>query len=821
MHIKTTYRIDGMTCAACAATVERLTQRLDGVLSVRVNLNTQKMQIEYDDAQVTQKEIFAKIRKAGFTPEIDLEEKKVIIPIKGMECAACAQAVDRVISKLDGILEISVNGLTKKALIKYDSKKVRLSEIKGAIIKAGYEPAEIERNLEEEKASIQNLEEKKLWFRLKIAIVFVIPLLYVSMGHMIGLPIPQLIDPMTAPLAFALTQLGLLIPIVVVGRHFYSRGFKTLFLGHPNMDSLIAVGTSAAILYGIVAAYQIAVGDVHYVMELYIESAGTIIALMLLGKSLEHRSKGKASEAIKKLMGLRPKEAVVVHGKEEIRIPIDEVEAGDIVLVKPGEKIPVDGRVVAGRSAVDESMISGESLPVEKELGSLVVGASINKNGLLKIETTHVGEETTLAKIIELVEEAQGSKAPIAKLVDVISGYFVPIVIVIAVLAGLGWYLATSNLELTLKVFITVLVIACPCALGLATPTAIMVGTGKGADEGVLIKSGIALETAHKIDTIVFDKTGTITQGKPKVTDLIIIGDEDKSDVLKWIASAEKGSEHPLGEAIVEEADSAKLELVAVKDFSAISGQGIKARVDEHELLLGNEKMMHSFNISRCGFERGHELASQGKTPMFIAIDGKYMGIVAVADTVKSDSKRAIQQLQDMGIKVVMITGDHQKTAEAIAKEVGIDWVIAEVLPEDKSKEVKSLEEKGYRVAMVGDGINDAPALAQADVGIAIGSGTDVAMESADIVLMKDSLVDVVKAIELSQATIKNIKQNLLWAFGYNVAGIPIAAGVLHIFGGPLLNPMIAAAAMSFSSVSVIANALRLKNFQSKLSGEE
>jgi Cu+-exporting ATPase len=817
MQIKTTYRIDGMNCAACSSNVERITKKLEGVNSVSVNLNTKKMQIEYDNQKISKNKIFTKIEKAGFIPSDDIEGKKVVIPIEGMRCAACANTVEKSILKLDGIIEVTINTLVNKAYITYDAKKVRLSEIKRAIVKVGFEPKEIEREVINEIDKSQKSEEDIMWFRFRIAIGFVIPLLYISMGHMIGLPIPRFLNPLDNPLNFAIAQFILLVPIVIVGRHFYSRGFKTLFKGHPNMDSLIAVGTSAAIIYGIVATYQIAIGQVHYVHDLYIESAGTIIALIMLGKSLEHRSKGKASDAIKKLMGLRPKEAIVLHGEEEICIPIDEVEVGDIVLVKPGEKIPVDGRVVEGNSSVDESMISGESIPVEKKIGSNVVGASINKNGLLKIETTHVGQETALAKIIDLVEQAQGSKAPIAKLADIIAGYFVPIVITIAILSGLGWYLAEGDLELTLRVFISVLVIACPCALGLATPTAIMVGTGKGADEGVLIKSGVALETAHKIDTIVFDKTGTITEGKPIVTDFIVNNYEEK-EVLKWIASAEKGSEHPLGEAIVNKAHTEKIELINnIKSFKAISGQGIKAIVEGKELLLGNEKMMRANNIEECDYSKGQSLASQGKTPMFIAIDKIYVGIIAVADTVKDDSKKAIEHLKNMGIQVAMITGDHKKTAEAIAKQVGIDLVIAEVLPADKSKEVKILQEKGYKVAMVGDGINDAPALAQADIGIAIGSGTDVAMESADIVLMKDSIVDVIKAIELSKATIRNIKQNLFWAFGYNTVGIPIAAGILYIFNGPLLNPMIGAAAMSFSSVSVVTNALRLRNFKSSL----
>lgn len=813
MLVNKSYKVDGMSCAACSAAVERVTKKLDGVESVSVNLNMKKMQIEYDEDKVSREDIFAKIEKAGFKPSEDAEVKKVTIPIEGMTCAACAQAAEKEIKKLEGVQEVTVNALANKAYVTYDVKVVRLSQIKKAIVKAGYEPKEIEKDNTLQEQDQGAKEENTMWFRFKIAIAFVIPLLYVAMGPMIGLPLPDIISPDVNPLHFAIAQFVLLIPIVVVGRHFYTRGFKTLLTGHPNMDSLIAVGTSAAIIYGIIATYKIAGGDLHFVHELYIESAGTIIALIMLGKSLEHRSKGRASEAIKKLMGLRPKEAIVLHGDEEINIPIDEVEVGDIVLVRPGEKIPVDGIVVDGSSSVDEAMITGESIPVEKHMDSTVIGASINKNGLLKIKTTKVGSETALSKIIQLVEQAQGSKAPIAKLADIIAGYFVPVVIGISLVSAIAWYITTRDIELTVKVFISVLVIACPCALGLATPTAIMVGTGRGADEGVLIKSGVALETAHKIDAIVFDKTGTITEGKPKVTDLIC-EKYDENDLIRWIASAEKGSEHPLGEAIVKRAQSEGVEFSEVKDFEAISGQGIRASIEGKSIFLGNDKMMNAFNIQSVDFEKGNELASDGKTPMFIAVDGGYAGIVAVADTVKADSKKAIEKLQSMGISVAMITGDHKITADAIARRVGVDRVIAEVMPADKALEVKKLQIEGFKVAMVGDGINDAPALAQADIGIAIGSGTDVAMESADIVLMKDSIVDVVKAIELSKATIKNIKQNLFWAFAYNTAGIPVAAGVLHIFGGPLLNPMIAAAAMSFSSVSVVTNALRLKNFK-------
>lgn len=691
---------------------------------------------------------------------------------------------------------------------------MRLSEIKQAIKKAGYTPLEIEKIEFEEQEDRTQKEIRIMWLKFKVAISFVIPLLYIAMGHMLGLPLPELLHPSHHPLNFAMAQIILLIPIVIAGYKFYTVGFKTLLSGHPNMDSLIAVGTGAAIIYGIIATYMIAIGHTEYVKDLYFETAGTIIALIMLGKSLEHRSRGKTSEAIKKLMGLQPKEATVLHGDEEINIPIDEVEIDDIVLVKPGEKIPVDGIVVEGYSSVDESMLTGESIPVEKQVDSTVVGASINKNGMLKIRTSKVGADTALSKIIQLVEQAQGSKAPIAKLADIISGYFVPIVIAIAIVAGITWYFITGDQSFALRIFIAVLVIACPCALGLATPTAIMVGTGKGADNGVLIKSGTALETAHKIDAIVFDKTGTITEGKPQTTDIVTINGFDEDDVLRMTASAEKVSEHPLGEAIIQEAEKRGLELTKVSDFEAIPGHGIRVTVEGKKLTIGNERMMSRDNIEMTLRDTSLQLAKQGKTPMYVAIDNILAGIIAVADIVKPDSASAIKALHNLGIKVAMITGDHRDTAEAIASTVGIDIVLAEVLPEDKATEVAKLQEQGYRVAMVGDGINDAPALAQADVGIAIGSGTDIAMESADIVLMKSSLEDVVTGIQLSQATIRNIKQNLFWAFAYNTAGIPLAAGVIYALGGPLLNPMFAAAAMSFSSVSVVTNALRLRGFK-------
>ena len=622
---------------------------------------------------------------------------------------------------------------------------------------------------------------------------------------------------MTHATTFAMVQLILTLPVLYVGREFFTVGFKALFKGHPNMFSLVALGTSAAFVYSLYGTVMIFLGDTSFTMALYYESAGVILTLIALGKYFEAVSQGKTSDAIKKLMGLAPKTAHILRDGAEIEVPVDAVQLDDIVIVRPGDKIPVDGVIVSGSSSVDEAMLTGESLPVEKKVGDAVIGASINKNGSFQFKATKVGKETALAQIIQLVEDAQGSKAPIAQLADKISGVFVPIVIGLAVLSGLAWFfLGQESWIFALTINISVLVIACPCALGLATPTAIMVGTGKGAENGVLIKSGDALETTHKIQTIVFDKTGTITEGKPVVTDILVADSAlSEAELLTLAASAEQGSEHPLGEAIVGAAKERQLPLAEGSDFSAIPGHGIRVTVNERVLLLGNIKLMKEEGIELSTFvQQADRLAEEGKTPMFVAKDGSFAGIIAVADTVKDSSQTAIARLHKMGIEAVMITGDNKRTAEAIAKQVGIDRVLSEVLPEDKALEVKKLQAEGKKVAMVGDGINDAPALAQADVGIAIGSGTDVAMESADIVLMRSDLMDVPTAVELSKATIKNIKENLFWAFAYNTLGIPVAMGVLHLFGGPLLSPMIAAAAMSFSSVSVLLNALRLKGFK-------
>ncbi|WP_305303186.1 heavy metal translocating P-type ATPase [Romboutsia ilealis] len=812
LNNKETYKIGGMTCASCAKAVERVTKKLDGVENVSVNIATEKLNIEYDKQKVSFDDIKSAIEKAGYSI-IEDHKNTLEIKIGGMTCASCAKAVERATKKLDGVENASVNIATEKANIEYDSSKVKLSQIKSAIEKAGYSIIEEKKEaLVDEDKIRKEKEMKTLFTKFIIAVGFSIPLFYIAMGPMISKPfgpwpVPSIIDPMMNPLNYALIQMILVIPVMMAGYKFYINGFKSLINKNPNMDTLVAIGTSAAFLYSVYTTFKIAtttreVGHGHH--QLYFESAGIIIALILLGKYLESRSKGKTGEAIKKLMGLQPK------------IPIDEVEVGDIIIVKPGSKIPVDGIVVEGHTSVDESMLTGESIPVEKNVGDNVTGASINKNGVIKFRAEKVGSDTALAQIIKLVEDAQGKKAPIAALADTVSGYFVPAVIIISLVSAALWFIVgNKDLEFVLTIFISVLVIACPCALGLATPTAIMVGTGKGAENGILIKSGEALEMAHKVDTVIFDKTGTITEGKPTVTDIIATNNIDERYLLQLASSAEKGSEHPLGEAIVKYGEESNIEFKNVENFKAIPGHGIEVTIDGDIVLLGNKKLMNDKNIDLGDLElKSDELALLGKTPMYIVVDNTLCGIIAVADTVKENSKKAIEKLHEMGIKVAMVTGDNKKTADAIAKEVGIDIVVSEVLPRDKSNEVKKLQEKGKFVAMVGDGINDAPALAQADIGIAIGSGTDVAMESADIVLMKSDLIDVPTAIKLSHETIKNIKQNLFWAFGYNTIGIPIAAGLLYIFGGPLLNPMFAAAAMSLSSVSVVTNALRLKNFK-------
>ena len=804
------FKINGMTCSACANRIEKVVSKMEGVEEANVNFATETLTVNYDDKIITQEDIEQKVEKIGFKIQknIQLHNYK----IEGMTCSACANRVEKVTKKMSGVENAVVNFATEKLSISYDADVINFGDIKAKVEKAGYKLIrEDEQKVEEKKKKLD--EKGKLLWRLILSLIFALPLLTITMGHMVGMPLPNIMDPMMNPLNFAIIQLVLTIPVMIIGYKFYYIGYKNLFKLSPNMDSLIAIGTSAAFIYSLYGTYKIYTGDGSYAMSLYYEAAVTILALITLGKYLEAISKGKTSQAIKKLMGLAPKTATIVRDGKELVIPIDEVIVGDIVIVKPGEKLPVDGEVIEGSTSVDEAMLTGESIPVEKTIGSKVIGASINKTGFIKYKATKVGKDTALSQIIKLVEDAQGSKAPIAKMADIIASYFVPIVIGLAILASIGWLIAGESGVFALTIFISVLVIACPCALGLATPTAIMVGTGKGAEYGVLIKGGEALEVTHQIDTIVFDKTGTITEGKPVVTDIITTTISEE-ELLSIAASSEKGSEHPLGEAIVKGAEERNIKFKEISNFKAIPGHGIQVEIEGKVILLGNKKLMNknSIEVGDLGV-KSDKLANEGKTPMYIAINNKLEGIIAVADTVKPSSKEAIENLHKMGIKVAMITGDNKKTADAIAKQVGIDIVLAEVLPEDKANEGKKLQEKGSKVAMVGDGINDAPALAQADIGIAIGTGTDVAIESANIVLMKGDLKDVATAIKLSKATIRNIKQNLFWAFGYNVLGIPVAMGVLHIFGGPLLNPMIGAAAMSLSSVSVLANALRLRGF--------
>ena len=753
-----------------------------------------------------------------------MSEKKEY-KLSGMTCAACAMTVEMAVKDLETVEDVSVNLATERLSLVpkagFDSQQVL-----DAVAEAGYQAEEKGKNKpsdvnEEAVARAQILRRKKQ--ELLILLFTALPLLYISMGSMIGLPLPSFLDHMAHPLVFVLSQLLLTLPAVWIGRGFYQRGFRNLIKRHPNMDSLIAVGTSAAFFYSLYSVSQVFRGHHAFVHQLYFESVAVIIALVLLGKYLESSAKGRTSQAIQSLLELVPSQATVIRYGEAVTIDTEDIRVGDIIRIKPGERMPVDGLVTDGQTFVDESMMTGESVPIEKKVGDTITSATINQNGSIDYQAIRVGSDTTLAQIVRLVEEAQGSKAPIAALADKISLYFVPIVLSLATLSAFGWYfLAGESLSFSLSIFIAVLVIACPCALGLATPTAIMVGTGKGAENGILIKSGQALEAAYQLDTIVLDKTGTITVGKPSLTDLVPLGAFNRSDLLQLIASAEQHSEHPLAQAILEAAQQEELDLLPVSYFEAIVGRGLSAQVEGKHLLVGNESLMKEKNIDSSAFqEQLLELSKEGKTAMFVAIDGQLTGILAVADEMKSSSLKAVQELQSMGLEVIMLTGDREETATAIAQKAGIQKVIAGVLPDGKATAIKDLQEAGKKLAMVGDGINDAPALVQADVGIAIGSGADVAIESADVVLMHSDLQDVVKAIKLSQATIRNIKENLFWAFAYNTLGIPIAMGLLHLFGGPLLNPMLAGLAMSLSSVSVVANALRLGRFKMKKYTEE
>ena len=753
--------------------------------------------------------------------------------VTGMTCSACSAHVEKAVSKLEGVQTVSVSLLTNSMQVSYDSSALTAEKIVEAVKSSGYGaslPAKTGgKRVAAPKENTMSDEIKSMKHRLIWSFAFLIPLFYISMGHMMGAPLPSFLTGMENALAFAFTQLLLTLPIMYLNDKYYKAGFKTLFHGAPNMDSLIAVGSIAAVIYGVFAIYQIGYGLGHgdmalvekYHMDLYFESAGMILTLITMGKFLETRSKGKTSEAITRLMDLAPKTASVLRNGEEVEIPVEDVLVGDHIVVRPGQSIPVDGVILEGASAVDESALTGESLPVDKSVGDKVAAASINRSGSFTFEALRVGEDTTLAQMIRLVEEASSSKAPIAKLADKVSGVFVPVVMVIAAVTAVVWLILTRSVTSALTAGVAVLVISCPCALGLATPVAIMVGTGKGAENGILVKSAEALETLHTIDTVVLDKTGTLTQGKPQVTDILPASGLTENALLGLAACLEAPSEHPLGAAIVEEAARRQLPKQPVERFEAVHGRGVRAVLAGRDCFAGNRAMMEEGGVDLTSWlPQAEALANEGKTPLYFAQGQTMLGIVAVADIPKSTSRDAVSAFKSLGIDVIMLTGDNRWTADAIGRELGVTEVMAEVLPQDKEQKISQLQSQGKKVAMVGDGINDAPALARADVGLAIGAGTDVAIESADIVLMKSDLMDAAAAVELSRATIRNIKQNLFWAFFYNTLGIPLAAGVFFPLLQWQLNPMFAAAAMSLSSVTVVSNALRLRLFKSKFQGK-
>ncbi len=803
--------ITGMSCASCAARIEKGLGSMEGVSQATVNLAVEKATVLFHPEQTDLSNLIEKVKDLGYGIPVE----RIILPVHGMTCASCVNKVEKTILSLKGVIKANVNLATERAAIEYIPTLVSIKDFKKAIQEAGYQVLDVQEGdmVEQERLA---REQELFWLKVKFisGVLLLVPILLLMYGasffeRWIGL---------SQKTNFFL-QFLLATPVQFwAGRQFYVGAWKAARHKTSDMNTLIAVGTSAAYFYSLTVTFFPHLIMVRGLMlDVYFDTSAAIIVLILLGRFLEARAKGKTSEAIKKLIGLQPKTARVIRNGKEMDIPVSEVSVGDLVVVRPGEKIPVDGMVREGYSSVDESMVTGESLPVEKKVGDKVIGGTINKTGTFKFEATRVGKETVLAQIVQLVQEAQGSKPPIARMVDVIASYFVPIVIGIAILTFILWSIFGPPPALTYAFlnFIAVLIIACPCALGLATPTSIMVGTGKGAENGILIRGAEALETAHQLNTIVLDKTGTLTRGEPSVTDVIASEGFTKQEIFILAASAEKGSEHPLGEAIVKKAKEEGLTLFDPKDFQAIAGQGIEAAFDARKVLIGNLKLMEAKGIPLHGLsEQAEALSKEGKTPMFIAVDGKAAGLIGVADTLKEHSKEAVETLHRMGLEVVMLTGDQEQTAKAIASQVGIERVLAEVLPDKKAEEIKRLQREGKRVGMVGDGINDAPALAQADVGIAIGTGTDVAMESSDITLIGGDLRGVANAIALSKATIQNIRQNLFWAFAYNTVLIPVAAGVLFPFFGILLHPILAAGAMALSSVTVVSNALRLKRFK-------
>jgi Cu+-exporting ATPase len=813
-----TFPVIGMTCANCVAAVERNSKKADGVTDAVVNFASEKVTITFDSditkAKDVTTDVIARVKKTGY----QIPTASIELPLLGMTCTNCANTIERSLKKVDGVIEASVNFASERATVTYAPGAADRADLIAAVRKAGYDVVETEseEELEDAEAAAREAEIRHQWQRLTVGLIFSMPLVVLTMARDFGL---------TGEWAHATWVnwlfLALATPVqFYVGWDYYTGGYKALRNGSANMDVLVAMGTTVAYVYSLAVLVALTFFDTAVLGEhVYFETAAAIITLIVLGKLLEVRAKGRTSEAIKKLMGLQAKTARVTRDGIEMDIPIAEVVAGDTVIVRPGEKIPVDGVIIDGRSAVDESMITGESLPVNKEIGDELIGATLNKQGLLKFEATKVGKETALAQIIKLVEQAQGSKAPIQRLVDQISAYFVPAVILLAILTLVVWWVAGGDFVPALIRLVAILVIACPCAMGLATPTSIMVGVGRGAENGILFKNSAALEQAHKLNAIVLDKTGTITRGEPAVTDVVASGEYlvTSEELLRLAASAERGSEHPLGEAIVNSATEKGLALSEPTDFEGIAGHGIAAEVDGHKILVGNLRLMQRENVTLNGLgPKAEDLQNQAKTAMWLAVDGQASAIIGVADTIKEGSKEAIAAMHKLGLTVAMMTGDNQATAEAIAAEVGIDRVFAEVLPGDKASNVAKMQEEGYSVAMVGDGINDAPALAQSNVGIAIGTGTDVAMEAADVTLMRGDLRSVPQAIHLSKATMRNIKQNLGWAFGYNTALIPIAAGILAPFEWApdflrQLHPILAAGAMAVSSISVVSNSLRLR----------
>nr|WP_321513071.1 heavy metal translocating P-type ATPase [uncultured Pseudodesulfovibrio sp.] len=824
---RTLVQINGMHCAACSGRIERVVGGMDGVESASVNLAAETMDLTFDPETLSAEAISERIKDLGFEAVFPVEGglTSLNLALGGMHCAACSGRIERVVGNLPGVDTAAVNLAAETGSFSFDPAQISRRDIRQAIADAGFSS-----EVQSDTASLFESRRKKAQERLAAqkrelipAFLFALPLLILSMGHMWGMPLPQFLDPMHSPLNFALVQLALTLPVVWSGRNFYLQGIPALLRGGPNMDSLVAMGTGAAFLYSLwnTIAIGASIGDVHmHAMDLYYESAAVLIAMISLGKYFEAHSKLKTSDAIRALMQLTPDTATLLTDGKQSTIAVDEVEPGDLLLIKPGERIPVDGIVTDGRSSVDESMLTGEPMPVGKDIGDTVAGGTLNTHGALTMEVQRVGADTVLARIIRLVQEAQGSKAPIANLADTISFYFVPAVMLTALIAGLAWYfIGEAGFPFSLRIFVAVMVIACPCAMGLATPVSIMVGTGRGAQLGVLIKSGQALQGAGDLDTVVFDKTGTLTHGRPELAAITMVrGTLAQTEAIYLAAAAESQSEHPLAQAIVRYAKDKELDFPAPNAFEAIPGKGIKATIDYREVMIGNWAFMqeHGLHFGEDGFAEeavGH-YEKQGATVVYFASENKLNALFAIADEMRDETPEVIARLKAEGLTPVMLTGDSEVNAKVIAKRAGIDTVIASVMPDRKAEEVVRLQQEGRKVAMVGDGINDAPALAQADIGIAMGSGIDVAVESGDVVLMKSNLHGLLTALKLSKATMTNIKQNLFWAFAFNVIGIPVAAGVLHIFGGPTLNPMIAGTAMALSSVTVVSNALRLRFFK-------